>query len=95
MKTLTFEEKVKKAGSYKNYWTNLAKENLLNCKVVKVKYMSDKELEYYNWCKNPLCILMQRPDKTTFWLIPSMDDEGNDGGALFTTIKNYDGIPTL
>ena len=24
-----------------------------------------------------------------FWMYPTVDEEGNDGGALFTTIKDY------
>lgn len=89
-----FEQKVKEAGSIENYWTNKAKENLVGATIVKVEYMPKKELEEMMWHKSPLCILMKK-GKEYFWIYPSMDDEGNNGGALFTSIKNYSCAPTL
>ena len=76
-------------------WTDLAKKHLVGCKIVKVEYMSEDKVEKMMWYKSPLCILMENKNGESFWLYPSMDDEGNDGGALFTTIKGYETIPTL
>ena len=76
-------------------WTKLAKDNLVGCQILKVKYMSEEEKEDMGWYKSPLCILMSKPSGEQFWMYSSMDDEGNDGGALFTTIENYETIPTL
>ena len=90
-----FKEDVKKAGSIKNYWTEKATKNLKGATIMKVEYMSSKELEDNMWYKSPVCLLMQRPNGTKFWIYPSMDDEGNDGGALFTTLKDYSCAPTL
>jgi|TARA_R100000951_G_C2619399_1_gene173920 hypothetical protein len=89
-----FKKEVEKAGSIKNYWTNTAKKNLVGATIVRVEYMPQDELDEMMWYKAPLCILMQK-GKTRFWIYPSMDDEGNDGGALFTTIKEYSCAPTL
>lgn len=90
-----FKEEVKKAGSIQNYWTNLATKNLKGARVIKAEYMSKEELDENMWYKSPLCLLMQRPNGTQFWMYPSADDEGNDGGAIFTTIKEYSCAPTL
>ena len=95
MKTETFQEKVKKAGSIENYWTNQAKSNLVGATIVKVEYMAKEETEDLMWFKSPLCILLKRKNGTMFWIYPSADDEGNEGGALFTTIKEYQCAPTL
>ncbi len=90
-----FKKEVEKAGSIKNYWTNTAKKNLVGATIVKVEYMPKQELEDMMWYKSPICLCMKRPNGTLFWIYPSMDDEGNDGGALFTTIKEYSCAPTL
>tara|TARA_B100000459_G_C8585841_1_gene205494 strand:+ start:656 stop:910 length:255 start_codon:yes stop_codon:yes gene_type:complete len=76
-------------------WTDLAKKHLLGCKIIKVEYMSEEVVEDMMWYKSPLCMLMENKKGEKFWLYSSMDDEGNDGGALFTTIKGYETIPTL
>ncbi len=76
-------------------WTDLAKKHLVGCKIVKVQYMTEDEVDEMMWYKSPLCMLMENKHGESFWLYPSMDDEGNDGGALFTTIKGYETIPTL
>jgi len=79
----------------RKHWTKKAKDNLVGCKIVKVEYMPEKEVDDMMWYKSPLCILLQRPNGTQFWIYPSMDDEGNDGGALFTTIKDYPCAPVI
>jgi|TARA_R110000787_G_scaffold106310_6_gene213982 hypothetical protein len=76
-------------------WTELAKDNLVGCQILKVQYMSEKETDTMGWHKSPLCMLMSKPNGEQFWMYSSRDDEGNDGGALFTTIEDYDTIPTL
>ena len=94
MKTKTFDEKVKDAGSLKNYWTNQAKDNLVGAKIIKVEYMEQEVLDTMMWYKSPLCMLLEKDNKR-FWVYPSMDDEGNDGGALFTSLEKYSTAPTL
>jgi len=89
-----FKKEVEKAGSIENYWTNTAKKNLVGATVVKVEYMKKSEMNDMMWYKSPLCILMKKGNEY-FWIYPSADDEGNDGGALFTTIKEYSCAPTL
>ena len=43
------------------------------------------------WYKRPISILLD--DK--IWITPIMDDEGNDGGAMSTTIKDLGTIPVI
>ena len=57
--------------------------------------MGDKEVEDMMWYKSPLCMLLENPKGQKFWIYPSMDDEGNDGGALFTTIRDYPCAPVI
>lgn len=76
-------------------WTKKAKDNLVGCQILKVEYMSEKDREEMGWYKSPLCMLISKPSGERFWMYSSMDDEGNDAGALFTTIDGYETIPTL
>jgi len=53
----------------------------------------EKETEEMGWYEQPVCLLLKKDNKT-FWVYPSRDDEGNDGGALF--MSNKEGVmPTL
>ena len=36
-------------------WTDLAKKHLVGCKIVKVQYMSEDEVDEMMWYKSPLC----------------------------------------
>jgi len=60
----TFEQKVKKAGSYKNYWTDQARLNLVGATIVKVEYMPQEEIDDMMWQRSPLCILLKRKNGT-------------------------------
>ena len=72
-------------------WTKIAKDILLNRKIVIVKYMSEKETNEMYWHKSPVCMKLD----SGVWIYPSSDDEGNDGGALFTTDDNVPCLPVL
>jgi|TARA_R110002020_G_scaffold75774_5_gene192546 hypothetical protein len=73
-------------------WTKKIAEKLVGKKIVSVAYMSEADAEKWGWYKRP--IMMNLSDGHQ--LIISQDDEGNDGGSVFTS---YDGpiatIPTL
>ena len=79
----------------RQHWTKRAKDNLVGCKIIGVEYMPEKEVEDMMWYNSPLCILLENPKGEKFWIYPSRDDEGNDGGALFTTIKDYPVAPVI
>ena len=60
-------------------WEKKAESVLLNRKIVKVRYMTDEEMETVGFTfHRPL--VLQLDDDTLVY--PSRDDEGNDGGAL-------------
>ena len=60
-------------------WEATANKILLGRKIVKIKWMTAKEADKaYGWYKRPVILILD--DGTE--IIPQMDDEGNDGGAL-------------
>jgi hypothetical protein len=62
-----------------NNWVEKAESVLLNRKIVKVRYMTDEEMETVGFTfHRPL--VLQLDDDTLVY--SSKDDEGNDGGAL-------------
>jgi hypothetical protein len=71
-------------------WTDKCKV-LIGKTVKSVRYMTDEEMEKFGWYSKPLVI--QFTDGT--YLYSSADDEGNDGGALFTNLKGLDVIPVI
>ena len=59
--------------------------------IVKVAYFSKDEVKDMMWHKRPITLHLDDGGI----LIPSMDDEGNDGGAIITNYKNLDTIPVI
>ena len=59
-------------------WEATANKILLGKKIVAIKWMDKKEAEHNDWYKRPVKLML---DDGTI-IIPQMDDEGNDGGAL-------------
>jgi len=72
-------------------WQDKAEKMLVGRKIVKVEWMTDKEAENNYWYSKPICMLLD--DGT--WIFPSSDDEGNNGGALFTTSKIENCLPVM
>ena len=70
-------------------WSDKASKVLVGRKIVDARYMNDEEMEMMDWQSRPLCFVLD--DGTT--CILSMDDEGNDGGALFYGERGV--FPTL
>jgi hypothetical protein len=69
---------MKSRTQLKNEWSDAFKP-LLGRKIVKVRYMSDEEMQDADWHQS--CVVLQLDDGTLLW--PSSDDEGNGAGALF------------
>jgi hypothetical protein len=76
---------------YKKHWGTLAKKLLIGKKVVNCDYLSEQEMEILGWYKSSLVISFD--DGTHIYA--SADDEGNDGGALFTSNDALSTIPTI
>ena len=73
------------------YWTDKISKNLIGKKITNVEYVSRVEMEDSGWHKRPLAIQLDNQ----YWLVPLMDDEGNDGGAISTTFKDLGTIPVI
>ena len=73
------------------YWTELITKHLVGRKITKVEYIPVEEMEENMWYKRPIAIQLDNQ----YWLIPMMDDEGNDGGAMSTTFNNLPTIPVI
>jgi hypothetical protein len=60
------------------FWNNKAK-TLVGKTIKGTRYMTDAEMNQFGWYKKPLIIVFT----DNSYIIPQMDDEGNDGGAIY------------
>ena len=74
-----------------NYWVGVAKNLLLNKKIVDVRYMTIEESNDMGWYERT--VAFQTEDG--LWFFPSRDDEGNGGGALFTSHDKESCLPVM
>ena len=72
-------------------WNKIAHDKLVGRKIVKVHYMGDEDMKEFDWFSRPLLIHLDDGNI----IFPSMDDEGNDGGALFCNDEDEPILPTL
>jgi hypothetical protein len=72
-------------------WIERISKLLVGKKIVKVEYMTEELAKEQGWYKRPIQILLNNGT----WLTPSQDDEGNDGGALFTSDDDLPTIPVI
>jgi hypothetical protein len=72
-------------------WAKTAHDQLVGRKIVAVRYMGDDEAKEFGWYQRP--IVIQLDDGNLIY--PSADDEGNNGGALFTSNEADPVLPTL
>ena len=77
--------------SIKDNWYKKASKVFLGRKIVKIEWLSDKEMNEMGWYNRPICLLLD--DGT--WIFPMADDEGNNGGALATTNKMEETFPVF
>lgn len=75
------------------YWVGECEKVLKGRTIVEVRYLTNDEMELMGWYKRPMCFEL---DNGTL-CIPSMDDEGNDGGSLFYQQKDneLDVLPVI
>jgi len=72
-------------------WTKVARNILFNRTITGVRYMNKEEADDLAWYKRPVGFHLD----SGIWIYASMDDEGNDGGALFTTDEKEPTLPVL
>lgn len=75
---------------YTKLWTDKF-QFLVGSKIIKVDYMSNKEADELGWNDRPIQIHLNNGAI----LSPQKDDEGNDGGALFTGLQKESLAPVL
>lgn len=73
------------------YWEQVASNLLEGRKITKVSYLTKAECKSLGWTNHCVVIHLDNGVK----LFPSMDDEGNNGGALFTSDSKIDCLPVI
>ena len=78
-------------------WNAKAFDFFVGKKIAMARYLTEKEMintfgeEKYGSYKVPLALFFDDGSYT----FPQMDDEGNDGGSLFTSFKDLSVIPVI
>jgi len=75
----------------KKEWVARIEKYLLGRKITKIEYLTDKECDDAGWYSCPVAIQLDGE----IWLTPMSDDEGNNGGAISTNIKELQIIPVI
>jgi hypothetical protein len=74
-----------------SYWISKASNVLLNRTIVGVRYLLPEEAKSLGWYQRS--VIFELDDGTL--VFPSQDDEGNNGGSLFTTNKTAGILPVI
>jgi hypothetical protein len=74
-----------------NRWEHRCSASLVGKTIKSVRYQYTCEMKDMGWSKKSLVIFFTDGS----YIFPSSDDEGNNAGTLFTSIKGLEGIPTL
>jgi hypothetical protein len=72
-------------------WEDRCSPVLVGKTIKSVRYLFTCEMKDLGWSKKSLVIFFTDGS----YLFPSNDDEGNNAGALFTSFKGLEGIPTI
>ena len=72
-------------------WQKRIDKYLLGKSIIKIEYMSEKDSEEQGFDCRPIQLLLNNG----IWLTITSDDEGNDGGAIHTNIKELPIIPVI
>lgn len=72
-------------------WNQQATDFLKGKRVSIVRYMSAHEAERNMWDQRPLAIFFEDGS----FIIPMSDDEGNNGGSLYTSSEKLPIIPVM
>ena len=68
---------------------NKIKKNLIGKTIKNVIYIPLKDCKDRYWSKSPIAIELNDGN----WIYPTSDDEGNNGGAMYTTFEDLPIIP--
>ena len=72
-------------------WKSRVSKHLVGKTVKLVRYLTEEETEQMGWYHR--AIMIEFTDGTQ--IVPSADDEGNDAGALFTSVEDLPVIPVI
>ena len=72
-------------------WTKAAQNALVGRTIVAARYLGKDEANRLGWYARS--VVFELDNGVLVW--PSMDDEGNAAGALFTTDPDHDTLPVL
>lgn len=72
-------------------WEERCAQILVGKTIKSVRYQYTCEMKDMGWSKKSLIIFFTDGS----YIFPSSDDEGNNAGAIFTSFKGIEGIPTL
>ena len=72
----------------KTDWSGDATKIFAGKTVQEIKYLTEDEAEQWEWQRTPIIVFTDGHE-----IMASRDDEGNGGGAFFTTSKDMPVIP--
>ena len=72
-------------------WEAKIAEALVGRTITAVEYLSLSEADEAYWQQRPISIQLDNK----ICITPTSDDEGNDGGAIHTNMKNLSIIPVM
>lgn len=72
-------------------WTSDIAKFLIGKSIAGVRYMSQEEVDENMWDQRPLAIFFTDGS----YIIPMSDDEGNNGGSLYTSSTDLPIIPVM
>jgi len=88
---MTPQERKERDLKLADSWNKKVSDFLVGKTIQSVRYMNDEEMEDFMWYHKP--VIIKFTDGS--YIIPQKDDEGNDGGALFTSDDDLDVIPVI
>jgi hypothetical protein len=72
-------------------WEFRIRTQLKGKTIADVRYMTEDEAREMMWYHRPLVIIFTDGS----YIFPSQDDEGNDGGAMYTSFEKLPVIPVM
>jgi len=88
---MTPQERTEREKDMTNHWNKKVGDFLIGKTIKSVRYMTNEEMEDFMWYRKP--VIIDFTDGS--YMIPQSDDEGNNGGALYTSDKKLGVIPAI
>ena len=76
---------------HEDTWTKRGADALVGRKIVGFRYLDELEMDGLGWDYSAPVLVLDDGNV----LFPSADDEGNNAGAMFTTIEGLETIPVM